>query len=385
MHRRFIGFSCILFLYIFLLGGVIFINLMSRIYYKNVRYELMQAIEINRFRLEASINDEIDEGLYFFNAAGEITEAKDVNLVEHKANITEALGKTGEEILARTKGLKTREIQYFETKDKTKIIAVGLIPALNWYITAVRSITIIDYMQTDIAVLFYVMMSVIFSIFIFLNMFFALITKPLNRMLKIINQTFIDWDLKFQKGEHYDEIETFSEFFHLTIIDQVTSIYNRRYLDGCLKKIIKFHSRTSSSLSVLLIDIDYFKKYNDVYGHDKGDDCLRAVALAISKCLIRKDDFVARYGGEEFAVVLPNTDEKGAHLVAEKLLKKLHEYNIPHKASDIADHITISIGGTTGIVKYSQDPQDYIKAADKALYESKKNGRNRYTYENISS
>jgi len=384
MQRRFIIFSCILFLYIFLLGSVIFINLMSKIHYKNSKYELMQTIEINRFRLEASINSEIDEGLYFFNAAGEITETKDINLVEHKVNITEVFGQTGEEILARTKRLKNREIEYFETKDRNQIIAVGLIPALNLYITATRPITMGDSMQTDIAVLFSVMMSVIFSVFIFFNIFFISIMKPLNRMLKIINQTFIDWDLKFQKGEHYDEIETFDEFFHLTIIDQVTSIYNRRYLDGCLKNIIKFHSRTGSSLSVLLIDIDYFKKYNDVYGHDKGDDCLRTVAFAISKCLIRKDDFVARYGGEEFAVVLPNTDKNGALLVAEKLFEKLHEYNIPHKASDIADHITISIGGTTGIVKYSQSPQDYIKAADKALYESKKNGRNRYTYENLS-
>jgi len=385
MQRRFIVFSCILFLYIFLLGVVIFINLMSRIHYKNARYELMQTIEMNRLKLETSMNGEIDEGLYFFNAAGEITAAKDVNLVELKVNITKVLGLTGEEILAKTKRLKNREIEYFETKDKNQIVAVSLIPTLNWYITATRSITIGNYMQTDIAVLFYVMMAVIFSVFIFYNIFFALIMKPLNRMLKTINQTFIDWDLKFQKGDHYNEIETFDEFFHLTIIDQLTNIYNRRYLDGCLKKIIKFHSRTGSSLSVLLIDIDYFKKYNDAYGHDKGDNCLRAIALAISKCMVRKEDFVARYGGEEFAVVLPNTDENGVRMVAEKILKKIHEYKIPHKASDIADHVTISIGCTTSIVKHSQSPEDYIKVADKALYESKKNGRNRYTYKDFKA
>jgi diguanylate cyclase (GGDEF)-like protein len=357
-----------------------FIHLMSNIHYKNVKHELMQTIEINRLKLEASVNGEIDEELYFFNVSGEITKAKDSNLVQDKVNITKALGQIGEEILVRTKRLKNREIEYFETKDKRQIIAVGSVPALNWHITAMRSIAIEDSMQTDMAVLFYVMMAVIFSVFVFFNMFVTVIQGPLNRIVKTINQTFADWGLKFQESEYYDEAETFGEFFHLTIIDQLTGIYNRRYLDGSLKKIIKSHSRTSSNLSVLLIDIDYFKKYNDIYGHDKGDDCLRAVALTLSKCVTREEDFVARYGGEEFTIVLPNTDKNGAQVIAEKLLGKMREYNMPHKASDIADYVTISIGGTTGVVKHSQSPQDYIKAADKALYESKKNGRNRYTF-----
>jgi len=384
IQHRFIVFSCILFLFIFLLGSVIFVNLMNGIHYKNVKYGLTQTIEINRLKLEASVNEEIDEELYFFNDTGEITKARDINLVEHKVNITEVLGQIGEEILAKTKGLKSREIEYFETKNKSQIIAVSEVPALNCYITAIRSITIGDSMQTDMAILFYVMMSVIFSVFILFNIFVAVIMKPLNKMVKTINQTFSEWNLKPKDDENYDEVETFDEFFHLTIIDQLTGIYNRRYLDSCLKKIIKLHSRTGNSLSVLMIDIDYFKKYNDAYGHDKGDDCLRSIALALSKCIARKDDFVARYGGEEFVIVLPNTDENGAQMVAEKLLNKLHEYNIPHKVSDIADHVTVSIGGTADVVKHSHNPQDYIKTADNALYKSKKNGRNRYTFENFT-
>jgi len=170
----------------------------------------------------------------------------------------------------------------------------------------------------------------------------------------------------------------------LTIIDQVTGIYNRRYLDGSLKKIIKLHSRTGGSLSVLMIDIDYFKKYNDTYGHDAGDDCLRIVASILSECVIREEDFIARYGGEEFTAVLPNTDENGARLVAEKILEKMREINIPHKSSDISSYVTVSIGGTTGIINHLQHGSDYIKAADKALYESKRNGRNRYTFLKIT-
>jgi diguanylate cyclase (GGDEF)-like protein len=240
------------------------------------------------------------------------------------------------------------------------------------------------FLQTGMTVLFGVMMTVIFSIFIFFNIFITVMLNPLNKMVKAINQTFADLELKPQEGEHNkDEIRTLNDYLHLTIIDQLTGIYNRRYLDINLEKIIKFHSRTGSSLSVLMIDIDYFKKYNDTYGHDKGDGCLKAVASGLSQCVTRSEDFVARYGGEEFAVVLPNTDMNGAQLVAEKMLQKTRDCNMPHEASDIACYVTISIGGTTGIINHLQIGSDYIKCADKGLYESKRNGRNRYTFVNF--
>ena len=161
--------------------------------------------------------------------------------------------------------------------------------------------------------------------------------------------------------------------------DALTGIYNRRFLDEHLAQIIKSLSRSGSTLSVLLIDIDFFKKYNDTYGHGIGDDCLRIVANALSKCVIRNEDFVARYGGEEFTVVLPNTDENGARLVANTLLESIRKLNITHEKSDAADCVTISIGGITGNVTHTQKADDYIKGSDKMLYESKQNGRNRYT------
>jgi methyl-accepting chemotaxis protein len=330
-------------------------------------------------------NPETEDELFFFNAVGDIIKAKDIDLVEKRANIAEVLGVTGNEILDRAKEIETGEINYFLTKAKKQIIAItsipiSAIPALNWYITAVRPVTIAAFMHTGMTVLFGIMMTVIFIVFVFFNLFITIMLEPLNQIVKTINQTFADWDLNPKEGEHHkDEVGTFRKFFHLTIIDQLTGIYNRRYLDGSLKNIIKLHSRTGSNLSVLLLDIDYFKKYNDTYGHDAGDECLKAVSSALSKCVIRDEDFVARYGGEEFAVVLPNTDESGARLVAERMLEIMRECKIPHKTSDIADHVTISIGGTTGIINHLQHGSDYIKAADKALYESKKNGRNRYT------
>jgi diguanylate cyclase (GGDEF)-like protein len=161
--------------------------------------------------------------------------------------------------------------------------------------------------------------------------------------------------------------------------DALTGIYNRRFFDEHLAQIIKSLSRSCGTLSMLLIDIDFFKKYNDTYGHGMGDDCLRLVANSLSKCILRDADFVARYGGEEFAVVLPNTDENGARLVANTLLESVRKLNITHKNNDAANCVTISIGGITGNVTHTQKADDYIIRSDKMLYESKQNGRNRYT------
>jgi len=334
-------------------------------------------------------NSETEYELYFFNAAGEIIKAKDVNLVEKKANITEVLGVTGGEILDRTKELKSGIIEYFRSKAKKQIIAIttipiSAIPVLDWYITAVCPVTIADFLHTGMTVLFSIMMTVIFAVFVLFNIFIAIMLEPLNQMVRTINQTFTDLDLKPKEGELYkDEVETLGDYLNLTIIDSLTGIYNRRYLDGSIKRLIKLYSRTGGSLSVLMIDIDYFKKYNDTYGHNAGDDCLRTVADALSQCIIREEDFVARYGGEEFVAVLPNTGENGALLVAERMLEKVRECNIPHQTSDIADYVTVSIGGTSDIINHLQQGKNYITLADEALYESKRNGRNRYTYINI--
>jgi len=162
--------------------------------------------------------------------------------------------------------------------------------------------------------------------------------------------------------------------------DILTGIYSRRYLEENLKRLIKGLSRSGGKLSVLMIDIDFFKKYNDTYGHNEGDLCLAAIAQAISGCLSRANDFVARYGGEEFTAVLPDTDEAGAGLIAGKILKKVKSLNIPNEKSEIASFVTVSIGVTSSNVVHTQKGSDYILRADKALYESKNGGRNRYTY-----
>jgi diguanylate cyclase (GGDEF)-like protein len=169
-------------------------------------------------------------------------------------------------------------------------------------------------------------------------------------------------------------------FEQMAKVDPVTGIYNRRYLDENLKRVINSLSRSDGILSLLMIDVDLFKNYNDAYGHSKGDICLRTIAEVLGKSLLRADDFVTRYGGEEFVVVLPNVNEKGACMVADRLLECIRDRAIPHEASSVADYITISIGVTTGIVQHTYGGDIYIQRADKALYMSKQKGRNMYTF-----
>jgi diguanylate cyclase (GGDEF)-like protein len=166
--------------------------------------------------------------------------------------------------------------------------------------------------------------------------------------------------------------------------DSLTGIYNRRFVDENLKRVMRSLSRFGGTLTLLMIDVDFFKRYNDTYGHIKGDECLKAVAGALAKSIKRADDFVARYGGEEFIVVLPNADEDAAKLIADRVLKNILELGIAHEKNDAANCVTISVGATSGNVAPTQKANDYIKRADEALYMSKQNGRNQYNFLEVS-
>lgn len=131
-----------------------------------------------------------------------------------------------------------------------------------------------------------------------------------------------------------------------------------------------------SLLSALMLDIDYFKRFNDCYGHQAGDDCLKAVAATIKETFTRPGDFFARYGGEEFVVLLPETDEKEAVLLAERLLRNIRNLDIRTVVSEVADIVTISVGCAAVVPRRHDEPQSLIKMADDALYLAKKSGRN---------
>jgi len=162
----------------------------------------------------------------------------------------------------------------------------------------------------------------------------------------------------------------------LAIIDDLTQVANRRRLEDYLQKEWKRGVREKISLSVILCDIDFFKQYNDTYGHVVGDECLKQVAQAINQAVKRPADLVARYGGEEFMVILPYTPLEGALKVARDIQKTLQSFKIIHDASTINQYITLSFGIANTIPESVYQPITLIKAADSALYKAKQNGRN---------
>ena len=162
--------------------------------------------------------------------------------------------------------------------------------------------------------------------------------------------------------------------------DSLTGIHNRHFLESSIRKNIKKLSRSNSVMSILFLDVDYFKQYNDTYGHLAGDKCLVSITDTLLRCVTRESDIVARYGGEEFVIVLPHANERGAHVVANRVLRNMKERALPHEKNEIADHVTVSIGGTTVKVNHTHRATDYIKRADEAMYMSKQSGRNGYAH-----
>lgn len=163
----------------------------------------------------------------------------------------------------------------------------------------------------------------------------------------------------------------------LSSLDGLTGISNRRSFDERLAEEWGRARRSVSPLSLIMLDIDFFKPYNDSYGHIGGDECLVNVANILKKTLHRPADFLARYGGEEFIVVLPETDAEGANKIAEDLRSAVESMGVPHKASSVAGHVTISLGTATMTPAEGTEPSALIEVADNALYAAKEGGRNR--------
>jgi len=166
----------------------------------------------------------------------------------------------------------------------------------------------------------------------------------------------------------------------LSITDGLTGIANRRHFDAVLTKEHARHARSGADLSLILLDIDLFKSFNDCYGHVNGDECLRQVAQVMADCVTRPADLVARYGGEEFACILPETDSSGAVAIAEKIRREILAQAIPHTGSSVADHVTASLGVATVQCTESGSVVDIVAQVDKQLYRAKSAGRNRVKF-----
>ncbi|MBT5470225.1 MAG: diguanylate cyclase [Nitrospina sp.] len=169
------------------------------------------------------------------------------------------------------------------------------------------------------------------------------------------------------------------ELKELATRDALTGIANRRFFDEYLEKEWKRAQRDKYPFSLVMIDLDFFKVYNDTYGHQKGDVCLKEVATAIDETMKRPADMAARYGGEEFALILPETSPEGAMGLAEKLRKSIFDLNLEHKNSSVDNRVTVSMGVATLKVDKESNYSDLITKADKALYAAKNDGRNRVT------
>ncbi|MCC0179790.1 diguanylate cyclase [Waterburya agarophytonicola K14] len=189
--------------------------------------------------------------------------------------------------------------------------------------------------------------------------------------IKLLKQVAIQLGVAIKQSEMYRELE------QLAVIDGLTKIANRRKFDRYLATEWKRLTREKNPLSLILCDIDYFKLYNDTYGHQAGDLCLQKVAQAISKALKRPADLVARYGGEEFAVILPNTEIGGAISLAEQIRLQVQSLKIPHINSPVDLYITLSFGVSSSIPSSGLGFYTLVAAADKGLYQAKELGRNR--------
>jgi diguanylate cyclase (GGDEF)-like protein len=206
------------------------------------------------------------------------------------------------------------------------------------------------------------------------------ITKPIHwavlrrRVRRLIQQS----QLYRQLEDTNQKLEEVNQTLQrLASVDGLTQVANRRCFDEALVHEWQRISRELGTLSLILVDIDYFKRYNDTYGHLAGDKCLKQVAQSISKAVHRPADLVARYGGEEFVVLLPGTTLAGANQVAEAIKAAVKKLDLVHSSSPLGERITLSLGISCLTPSQHSSPMTLIKSADKALYLAKESGRDR--------
>ena len=193
------------------------------------------------------------------------------------------------------------------------------------------------------------------------------ITKPFNKaIVKLRIKNYLDLKIK------NDMLEK------LSMYDGLTNIKNRRYFDETFETAFLEAKRERSSLALMMIDIDFFKPYNDNYGHGQGDETLRKVAKALEKTIKRPSDFVARYGGEEFVILLKDINKDGVEAVANNLLNAVRELKITHEFSKIENYVTISIGASFYNSSSDITKLELLLKADETLYSVKNSGRNNF-------
>jgi len=199
------------------------------------------------------------------------------------------------------------------------------------------------------------------------------VTKPINWAVlrQRVRRLILQHRLELQLREANYQLQ------QLTLIDSLTQVSNRRRFDEYFLQEWGRAVREHLPLSLILCDLDYFKPYNDHYGHQAGDRCLQQVAQTLNQCVNRPADLVARYGGEEFAVILPNTTIEGATQISDRLVAQVQALALPHATSPSATTVTLSCGVASVLPMADYLPSDLVLIADQALYQAKAHGRNR--------
>ncbi len=197
--------------------------------------------------------------------------------------------------------------------------------------------------------------------------------------IKLLSELVEQLEVAIQQSQLYQKLDhAYQELQRLAHTDSLTNVANRRQFDQHISQEWLRLKREQKYLSLIMCDVDYFKLYNDCYGHPSGDVCLQKVAKILSESIKRPADLVARYGGEEFAIILPQTNTEGAINVAQQIQQAIDDLKIPHIKSQVKQYITLSMGIATIMPHDNLTTDDLIAAADKELYTAKANGRNQY-------
>lgn len=206
--------------------------------------------------------------------------------------------------------------------------------------------------------------------------------SPTQKILQSLEQKLEQLEAKIcqQKNRENYLIEITRKLHHCATIDGLTQVANRYWFDRTLEHEWHRLMRHHRTLSIIFCDVDFFKGYNDYYGHQAGDECLQKIAQAIRFGVKRSTDLVARYGGEEFVVILPETDQSGAIRVAAAIRSGVEQLKIPHAASSVSEYVTVSLGVSTMIPHQGSSPEKLVAEADARLYEAKQSGRNCVKY-----
>lgn len=257
------------------------------------------------------------------------------------------------------------------------------------YVVAIISVSVTPFYRPVILLVIYSVVHILF--FILMHYFQKSSGILFGNYINSTSFLIISWAISYMRyknrieefnnkkiiQEKNNELERLNKKLEkLSQTDGLTGIFNRFMFDATIKKEWNRCKRQLKSLSLIMIDIDYFKTYNDNYGHQAGDDCIRKIAEVLSYCARRSSDAVARYGGEEFAVILPYLDKENAYNLAEQMRKNVEKLNIEHAHSSATNCVTISIGVNTVIPSDKSSIEEFIRTTDKALYKAKEKNRN---------